>query len=268
MTTINSNTKISTLLKHPDALEVIISISPKFNKLRNPILRKLMAARTSIGMASKVGGCSVNDFFTKLAPLGFDIDKEVVIEEEIKPINKPDFVKNSTPQNTIILDVRSDIESGKDPLSLIMKAVKPLKQGEVLKLINSFEPTPLIGLLAKQGFQSYAETISDNQVDTYFYKTDATKIGEVDTANANDGWDERLLMYKDNLVEVDVRHLEMPMPMITILEALDTLPNDKALYVTHKRIPVFLLPELATRKLEYRIKEVADGEVYLLIYKP
>ena len=268
MTIINSNTKIATLLKHPDALEVIISISPRFNKLRNPILRKLMAARTSIGMASKVGGCSVNDFFIKLAPLGFIVENEVTIDEEIKPIIKPDFVKNCTTQNTIILDVRSEIESGKDPLSLIMKAVKPLQQGQVLKLINSFEPIPLIALLAKQGFQSYAETINDNQVDTYFYKTDATKIGEVNTPNTNDGWDERLLKFKDNLVEVDVRQLEMPLPMITILEALDALPIDKALYVTHKRIPVFLLPELATRKLEYRVKEVADGEVYLLIYKP
>lgn len=75
MNTINANTKIAAILKqHPDALEAIISISPKFNKLRNPLLRKLMASRASISMASKIGGCSVNDFFEKLQPLGFVID--------------------------------------------------------------------------------------------------------------------------------------------------------------------------------------------------
>ncbi len=66
MISINANTKIAYLLKqHPDALEAIISISPKFNKLKNPLLRKLMAGRTSISMASKIGGCTVNDFFEK-----------------------------------------------------------------------------------------------------------------------------------------------------------------------------------------------------------
>ena len=73
--TINANTKIATILKqHPDALDVIVSISPKFEKLRNPLLRKIMAGRTSLAMASKIGGCSVNDFFVKLQPLGFEID--------------------------------------------------------------------------------------------------------------------------------------------------------------------------------------------------
>ncbi|HRU18311.1 MAG TPA: DUF1858 domain-containing protein, partial [Bacteroidia bacterium] len=73
--TINANTKIATILKqHPDALDVIVSISPKFEKLRNPLLRKIMAGRTSLAIASKIGGCSVNDFFVKLQPLGFEID--------------------------------------------------------------------------------------------------------------------------------------------------------------------------------------------------
>ena len=76
MTTINANTKIAALIKqHPDALETIVGISPKFTKLRNPILRKVIAGRTSIAMASKLGGCSIDDFFNKLQPLGFEIDK-------------------------------------------------------------------------------------------------------------------------------------------------------------------------------------------------
>jgi len=54
---------------------------------------------------------------------------------------------------------------------------------------------------------------------------------------------------------------------MTILEALETLPADTALYVHHKRIPVFLLTELKERNFDYRIKEVSEGEVYLLIFK-
>ena len=60
--TINANTKIAKILKqNPEALEAIISINPKFEKLRNPLLRRLMAARTSIGMASQIGGFNVEN---------------------------------------------------------------------------------------------------------------------------------------------------------------------------------------------------------------
>jgi hypothetical protein len=48
---------------------------------------------------------------------------------------------------------------------------------------------------------------------------------------------------------------------------LAILPTDKALFVYHKRIPVFLLPELEEQQFSYRIKEISDGEVQLLIYK-
>jgi hypothetical protein len=49
---ITANTKIAAILKsNPAALEAIVSISPKFEKLRNPLLRKLMAGRASVSMA-------------------------------------------------------------------------------------------------------------------------------------------------------------------------------------------------------------------------
>lgn len=60
---INPQTKISALLKHnPDALEAIVALNSDFKKLRNPVLRKLMAGRTSIAMASKIGGCTPENF--------------------------------------------------------------------------------------------------------------------------------------------------------------------------------------------------------------
>lgn len=269
MMTINANTKIASLLKHnAAALEAIVSISPKFTKLRNPILRKVIAARTSISMASKLGGCSVDDFFKKLQPLGFEIDQAAVVmkkENENKPV--PGSV-NIGADKMIELDVRSVIESGKDPLDIIVKKVKTLETGSVLKIINSFEPTPLMHLLGKQGFESYAETISDDLVNTYFYKKSGINVlAENKETDHSKGWDEILNRFKGKLETIDVRALEMPLPMHTILEALETLSMDKALFVYHKRIPVFLLPELEEQQFSYRIKEISDAEVHLLIYK-
>lgn len=269
--TINANTKIASLLKHnPDALEAIVSISPKFVKLRNPLLRKVLAGRASITMASKLGGCSVDAFFNKLEPLGFEIDKAVVATDDTNDAKKPapQFVKNIAADKIIELDVRPVIETGKDPLHIIMQKVKELEIGYVLKIMNSFEPTPLMQLLAKQGFESYAEVISDELVNTYFYKkTDKPLVIETDESAWAEGWEETLSRFNGDFETVDVRELPMPLPMHTILEALENLPKDKALFVYHKRIPVFLLPELEERKFSFRIKEISDGEVHLLIYK-
>ena len=84
---INSDTKIAAILKqNPAALDAIISITPKFEKLRNPLLRKLMAGRTSIGMASKISGCSVIDFFKKLEAVGVRVSYTTIkVVNEQKP---------------------------------------------------------------------------------------------------------------------------------------------------------------------------------------
>lgn len=267
---INEKTKIAKLLKeNPEALEAIISISPDFKKLRNPILRRLMAARTTIGMAAKIGGVKPEDFYEALSPLGFEADTRASEEEvfERKPL--PDYLKTLSKNQIVILDVRDMISGGQDPLRPIQEKVKNLKPGQALNVVNSFEPAPLISLLERQGFKSFVDQISDEHYETYFYKEDETTINEIkteDTSNAGD-WDEKLEEFRGKLREIDVRHLEMPMPMMTILENLETLPDDQALYVNHKKVPVFLLTELKDREYEYRIKDVREGEVYLIIFK-
>jgi uncharacterized protein (DUF2249 family) len=265
---IDVNTKIAGILKQSaDALEAIVSISPKFEKLRNPILRKLMAGRTSIATASKIAGVSVSDFFVKLKPLGFEIDNSS-IPEEVEKKQLPAFFNNVRKDQVTELDVRPFIAAGDDPLAEIIQRIKVLLPGQVLKIINSFYPQPLILLLEKQGFESFADTIDDNLVETYFYKKQEGPSDNLQQRKqSSDGWETIILKFNDHIKTIDVRHLEMPLPMTTILEALDGLPPETALFVYHKRIPVFLLPELASRNLSYRIKEISDGQVNLLIYK-
>ncbi len=268
METINANTRIATLLKgHPDALEAIVSISPKFTKLRNPLLRKLMAARTTISMASKIGGCTPEDFFKKLEPLGFVIDTNTSVakSEETKPL--PEFMLNRTEANTKELDVRPVLESGQDPLTMIMDILREIQAGQILKIINSFDPIPLVLLLEKQGYKAYSEIVGEDLVYTYFYNPSSTAKIQPEVKLENEHWDEMVASFADNIETIDVRHLEMPLPMLTILDHLENLNDNKALYVYHKRIPVFLLPELQERKMDYRIKEISDGEVHLLIFK-
>ncbi len=269
---INEQTKIAALLKHhPDALETIVKLSPDFKKLRNPLLRKLMAGRTSISMAAKVGKCTPEDFFTALKPLGFDVDTKDVLQNEAVVVRKPlpEYLTKLKPEQIVNFDVRAILAGGEDPLKAIQQKVKELLPSEALNIINNFEPVPLIKLLEKQGFQTYVDVLSDDHYETYFYKTDenAEAVNLATDTESSGDWDLIMKTYQGNLVEIDVRHLEMPMPMMTILESLDNLQVAQALYVHHKRVPVFLLTELKDRDFDFRIKEVAEGEVYLLIFK-
>jgi len=270
---INAQTKIATLLKHhPDALETIVKLSPDFKKLRNPILRKLMAGRTSIAMASKIGGCQPEDFFKALIPLGFEIDAHSQPEEKPK-INQPtpEYLKQVASNKIINFDVRAMLAAGDDPLKEIQHKIKQLQTDEVLLIVNTFEPVPLIKLLEKQGFETYVKQVDEQTIETYFYtsKNKQAQSIEIEKTTNNDAadWHQLLSKFENKLVEIDVRHLEMPMPMMSILEALESLPSDKALYVHHKRIPVFLLTQLKDRNFEFRIKEIDATEVFLLIFK-
>ena len=151
---------------------------------------------------------------------------------------------------------------------MIMQKIRWMKPGQVVKIVNSFCPEPLILLLEKRGFDSWVNNISDDLVETYFYKKEDVTLPVVEPiANAQEGWEEALEKYKDRLQLIDVRSLPMPLPMLSILEALYKLPADRALFVYHKRIPVYLLPELRSKKFSYRIKEISNAEVNLLIYK-
>lgn len=269
---IDRNTRISKLINHnPAALDAIVGISPRFEKLRNPALRKLMASRTSIAMAARVGGCTVDDFYLALGPLGFSVDHSAAEKHMVYADPKPDFINNLSPDHIVTLDVRPVLEKGEDPFDTIIEQVGKITNGHVLKIINTFEPVPLITHLKKQGFDASVDHINDQEVITWFYKAGhvpgendpKTEKPEVKTED----WEEIMVLYRDKLREIDVRDLEMPAPMITILETLDAMSSEEALFVYHKRIPLFLLPELQQRQLDYRIKEVSENEVHLIIFQ-
>ena len=92
------------------------------------------------------------------------------------------------------------------------------------------------------------------------------EIEEVVQKNKKD-FDEQLTFFGDNCKSIDVRQLEMPEPMVQIIKEIETLKRGQALYVDHKKIPQFLLPELEVRNFEILFKEIDCNHTKLLIYK-
>lgn len=264
---INENTKIADLIKfNSGAIEALASISSHFEKLRNPVLRKILASRVSIRDAAKIGGVEVEVFFSKLRPLGFDCKLSGQKREEEQ---KNDLVGMLRIHTTLIdLDVRPFLASGNDPFSTIMNAIQELPIGVSLRVINTFEPTPLIRILEKKGFVCGVVQMSESEFHTYIKRTDSSE--KLNVTEGKTAGDEHALVkkrFEENFMYLDVRHLEMPQPMITILKSLETLPQGKALFVKHKKVPQFLFPELVERNFNWSVHELSENEVDLIIYR-
>lgn len=268
---INTQTKISALIKENEkSIDAIASISPHFNKLRNPLLRKILASRVTIEDAAKIGKCTVETFFKKLEEIGFEIEKIATIKntENMETPSNKELLDAIASSKITSLDVRPSLAKGNDPFKEIMGALKTLQEGYVLEIINTFEPTPLIKIINSKGYSSMVKKEED-VIYTYFFKSNE-EAKPISTTNLvfkvtlEELENEKAKCPKE-IHEVDVRDLEMPLPMVTILNKLEELNMGDVLYVHHKKIPQYLLPELAQRNLKTFIAEIDNENVKLLI---
>ena len=267
----NKNTRISTLIKeNKQTIDVIASINKNFLKLKNPILRRVLAPRVSVSDAAKVGGVGIEVLIKKLEEIGFEFEgvksqKDKSQGKITDSLSVPKEIKN-----LVQLDVRPTLDSGEDPFDIIMKAIKVLKDDETLQIINTFEPIPLIRKLESKGYESRTVRPEDGIVHTFFKKNTGKWVDnelEEKVKENPKSFDEQLALFGDNIKKIDVKDLEMPEPMVVILKEVETLKKGQALYVDHKKIPQFLLPELEQRGFEILFKEIDCNQTMLLIYK-
>lgn len=269
---INSETKISALIKNnPESVEAIVSVNPRFRKLRNPLLRGILASRTSLGDAARIGKCNIEKLFNVLSKIGFEPENGIPGSSEINKNQGNTGISEAIRSSRVIsLDVRPTLERGGDPFNEIMRELLVLPEGYVLEVINSFEPTPLIKIAQDKGFDSLVETKEDI-VYTWFIKAgkakEDTRSDDMVFEISVDAHKERVARCNKKIREIDVRDLEMPLPMVTILKELEDMGENGALYVHHKKVPRYLLPELAERNFKTWIAEVDDHNVKLLIHK-
>ena len=295
---VTKDTKISKILKEkPEAIDVIAAIHPNFKKLQNPILRRSLATRVSVKDAARIGKVPVNEFLKALEHAGFEVE---LVSDEFQNTSElavmpPDF----SGKEIVELDVRPIINQGKDPFGYINKTAKKIKPGQVLLIINDFEPIPLVEYLIGKNFVHWMTQDAQGNYLSYFKlnckkpgllqrlfgknnvpckyhdihpktskkKTETTKKTAASVKSEHEYFEQIKQRYHGQMPEVDVRHLEMPMPMQTILEHLEKLPENQALFVHHKRIPQFLLPELEKRGFTLVTKEISPDYTYLIIYR-
>ncbi|SKB29879.1 DUF2249 domain-containing protein [Daejeonella lutea] len=270
---INGKTKISTLIKaNPLVIDTLADFNPHFRKLKNPVLRNLLTSRVNIFEACRIGGCDPEDFMAKMSSLGFEIENSIHFAQT--GIVQSDSTNSAAGLKVLELDVRPLLAEGNDPLKAILAELKAMKTDECLKVINTFEPIPLISLLKKQGFNSWTQQEGPGLVNTFFLRSSGNAVPTQTPVLAAEkvisavDFDQKANAFRpERLHTIDVRDLEMPQPMIRILEELQVLKKDEALFVYHKKLPVYLLPELADRGYTYYTEDSSDGKLNMLIYK-
>lgn len=269
--TINAQTKISQLLEvdRDLVIKTLVDLNKKFSKLRNPILRNLLVKRVSIADACKISKTEIADFMWNMKQIRFRVTGDTPVENNLS-VPTASFRE---PLDYLELDVRPILAQDKDPLKEILAAIKKLEGGQGLKLINTFEPLPLIHLLADKGFSYRVEYPEPNLVITYFSKSEMVveriaAIRPATPAADNDQFDRLLKRFDEyGITFLDVRQLEMPKPMLAILEQTRNLLAGSALIVYHKKTPIYLLPELEKQGLTYVFKTIGPADINMLIYK-
>ena len=264
---IDERTRIKTLLdaRQEEVIQALAALNGNFKKLRNPFLRKLLAGRVTIADACKIAGCPVPDFMASMRQIGFRTAEAPVIA----PQSENDAALPKAGDEILNFDVRPILAQNGDPLKQITARAMALKPGQCLRLIAPFSPVPLITILEKKGFIHSTQIIGSDEVHTYFKRNrDADMESEAGEHTEIHDFDEVLARFdSEDLRYIDVRHLEMPQPMLTILENLDTLEEGEALFVYHKKVPVFFLPQLQERGFKYHLKQTPEGKVNMLIYR-
>ena len=274
---ISPGTRISRILQ-TDALslEALAKAAPPLERLRQPLLRRMLAGRTSLSQAARIAGVPVEVLFRALEPLGFC---RIPANEDSDPVNPDEPLQSEANLEAFILgccirelDVREDLDQGRDPLKRILAAAQALNPGEILKLINSFEPSPLIGLLGKKGYSSFTVRLNEGLVHTYFRKpvlsVESENPPQFELGQPKDlGFDYWAARWEGRFRHLDVRPLPMPQPMVEILSQLQTLPSGQALWVTHRKVPELLFGELRQVAMTWTYRCPQEGLVELLIFR-
>lgn len=153
----------------------------------------------------------------------------------------------------IPLDVRDVIRRGEEPFAMIMATVARLGPDQALALRAPFEPVPLYAVLGKRGFTHWTERHADDDWWVWFYRGERSSASTPRTSAAS--------------AMLDVRGLEPPQPMVTVLERLETLGPGDTLTVVHDRRPMFLYPQLDERGFTHQTEEPEPGVVRIVIQR-
>jgi hypothetical protein len=167
--TISPKTKVGELLEaYPELESVLMSMSPSFEKLKNPLLRKTIARVATLQQVSVVGGVKIEEMIRRLRQeAGQDFSESESVHHDGRPEEKPAWLDISAIKYR--LDATSGINSGESPMKEIMHQASQLNAGEILELQTPFIPAPIIDMLKSKGYKIHT-IVNNDRILTFIMK--------------------------------------------------------------------------------------------------
>ncbi|MBS0010630.1 MAG: DUF1858 domain-containing protein [Bacteroidales bacterium] len=167
---ITPKTKIYDLLSdYPELEELLISMAPQFEKLRNPVLRKTITRITNLSQAAAIAGINVEEMVSTLRKEAGQ--EEMTFSSEMNRSYNTSvpawFDKNKVVNN---IDIRVMLHDGEQPVHEVLASLKKLKDNEILKVIAPFLPAPLLDKSISLAYNHWVHKESEDEYWIYFSK--------------------------------------------------------------------------------------------------
>jgi len=163
---ITPKSKIAEILSnYPELEEIFIKFAPEFEKLKNPILRKIVAKLTTLEQAAKIANVDLGKLINTL--------RKAVGQDTIENIDASTDVNFETFDKTNVIehfDARPLLNAGNHPVHIVMDKLSKLETNQILCLITPFKPFPLIEMAKQRNFKIMLEELEADLYYTYFKK--------------------------------------------------------------------------------------------------
>jgi hypothetical protein len=153
---ITPKTKVGELLEaYPGLEEVLLTISPSFAALKNPVLRRTVGRVATLSQAAAVGGVRVDELVNRLRAevgqraMGDESEEGIYIMSDLPVWYNPERVSDR-------FDATPVINSGESPMAEILRRANNLEPEAILEITSPFVPAPVLDLLKSKGFKVFA----------------------------------------------------------------------------------------------------------------
>ncbi|MBT8372440.1 MAG: DUF438 domain-containing protein, partial [Deltaproteobacteria bacterium] len=166
---INAKTKIDAMLKqYPFLEDFLITLSPKFKGLKNPIMRKTMGKVATLEMAAPISGLNLDSL---IASLTAEIEKQSgqdATPEEAAPASQSEPLTDPKERQAALKGIIKDLHDGGD-MEVLKQRFKDLIQGveapEIAKieqeLMNEGMPAEEIKRLCDVHVEIFKEALEE-----------------------------------------------------------------------------------------------------------
>jgi hypothetical protein len=239
------------LAARPDLAGSLTMLHPAFGCFQNAVAVQALDGRVTLGDVAGMAEVSTSDFLAFV-----NGDSDLLPESGSAAELRPNWMEDVDEAVVPSLDAHPILAAGIDPFSDVNALAGTIGENGVFLLDVPFDPVPLRRFLGGRGFSGYAMKRGHRDWRIVFRRDGGDSRPNPNVGDRKDTVSE----CEGRIVNLDLRGLEPPRPLVTILKMIDKPGGVDEIVATFEREPLFLFPELAERGWRWiRLDDDGDG---------